>query len=89
VGPRAGLDAVVPMSRMRGDILPLPNTPSWRDAQLKHRDNFTFILMVRTRCGLEFKKVLLLDYFLREQSQCTALCSHVPGQLQTSHHSTC
>jgi hypothetical protein len=27
---------------MRGDILPLPNTPSWRDAQLKHRDNFTF-----------------------------------------------
>jgi hypothetical protein len=28
--------------RMRGAILPLPNTPSWRDAQLKHRDNFTF-----------------------------------------------
>jgi hypothetical protein len=21
---------------------PLPNTPSWRGAQLKHRDNFTF-----------------------------------------------
>jgi len=29
-------------SRMRGDITPLPNTPSWRGAQLKkHRDNFT------------------------------------------------
>jgi hypothetical protein len=22
--------------------LPSPNTPSWRGAQLKHRDNFTF-----------------------------------------------
>jgi hypothetical protein len=26
---------------MRGAIPPLPNTPSWRGAQLKHRDNFT------------------------------------------------
>jgi hypothetical protein len=26
---------------MRGAILPLPNTPSWHCAQLKHRDNFT------------------------------------------------
>jgi hypothetical protein len=25
-----------------------PNTPSWRDAQLKHRDNFTFDLQVRS-----------------------------------------
>jgi hypothetical protein len=25
---------------MRGDIPPLPNTPSWHGAQLKHRDNF-------------------------------------------------
>jgi hypothetical protein len=25
-------------------IPPLPNTPPWRGAQLKHRDNFTFIL---------------------------------------------
>jgi hypothetical protein len=23
-------------------VPPLPNTPSWRGAQLKHRDNFTF-----------------------------------------------
>jgi hypothetical protein len=29
-------------SRMRGAIPPLPNTSSWRDAQLKHIDNFTF-----------------------------------------------
>jgi hypothetical protein len=26
---------------MSGAIPPLPNTPSWRRAQLKHRDNFT------------------------------------------------
>jgi len=25
---------------MNGAIPPLPNTPSWRGAQLKHRDNF-------------------------------------------------
>jgi hypothetical protein len=28
--------------RKSGAIPPLPNTPSWRGAQLKHRDNFTF-----------------------------------------------
>jgi hypothetical protein len=28
---------------MRGAIFPLPNTPSWRGAQLKHRDSFIFI----------------------------------------------
>jgi hypothetical protein len=27
---------------MSGTVLALPNTPSWRGAQLKHRDNFTF-----------------------------------------------
>jgi len=27
---------------MSGTIPPVPNTPSWRGAQLKHRDNFTF-----------------------------------------------
>jgi len=29
---------------MRGAIPPLPHTPSWRGAQLKHRDSFTFTL---------------------------------------------
>jgi hypothetical protein len=33
---------LVPGSKKRGAIPPLPNTPSWRGAQLKHRDNFTF-----------------------------------------------
>jgi hypothetical protein len=27
---------------MTGALPPLPNTPSWRGAQLKHRDNFIF-----------------------------------------------
>jgi hypothetical protein len=31
---------------MRGAIPPLPNTPSWRGVQLKHRDNFTFTFKV-------------------------------------------
>jgi hypothetical protein len=29
---------------MRGAIHPLPNTPSWHGAWVKHRDNFTFIV---------------------------------------------
>jgi hypothetical protein len=28
--------------KKRGDIPPLPNTPSWRGAQFKDRDNFIF-----------------------------------------------
>jgi hypothetical protein len=30
---------------MSGTIPPLPNTPSWRGAQLKHRDKSVFISM--------------------------------------------
>jgi len=35
---------LVPSQRMSGLTLHSPNTPSWRGAQLKHRDNFTFTL---------------------------------------------
>jgi hypothetical protein len=31
---------------MRGVIPQLPNTPSWRGAQLKYRDNFTFAHLI-------------------------------------------
>jgi hypothetical protein len=31
---------LVPRSRIRGAIPPFPNTPSWRGAELKHRDNW-------------------------------------------------
>jgi len=30
---------------MRGPIPPLPDTPSWRGTQLKHKDNFIFIFI--------------------------------------------
>jgi hypothetical protein len=33
---------------MRGVISPLPNTSYWHDAQLKHRDNFTFTWFTAT-----------------------------------------
>jgi hypothetical protein len=32
---------------MSGNIHPLPNTPLWRDAQLKHRNYFTFTSNIR------------------------------------------
>jgi hypothetical protein len=33
---------------MRGAIAPLPNTPSWRGAQLKkHRGKFTFTFIIK------------------------------------------
>jgi hypothetical protein len=32
--------------RMSGAIPPFPNTPSWRGAQLRHRDNFTLPLPI-------------------------------------------
>jgi hypothetical protein len=35
---------------MNGAIPPLPNTPSWRGAQLKHRDNFTLTLPFNINC---------------------------------------
>jgi hypothetical protein len=31
---------------MCGGISPLLNTPSWRGAQLKHRDNFTLLYSI-------------------------------------------
>jgi hypothetical protein len=34
---------------MSEDIPPLPNTPSWRGPQLKHRDNLTFFYTTWTR----------------------------------------
>jgi hypothetical protein len=33
---------LVPRSKNEWRLPPLPNTPSWRGAQLKHRNNFTF-----------------------------------------------
>jgi hypothetical protein len=50
---------------MSGAISLLPNTPSWRDAQLKYRDNFTFYLLAELVlasqeefCSLEFSELV-------------------------------
>jgi hypothetical protein len=37
---------------MSGAIIPLPNTPSWRGAHLKHRDNFIFTFTTVSRTAL-------------------------------------
>jgi hypothetical protein len=37
---------LVPRSRICGVISPVPNTSSWRGAQLRHRNNFTFLLLL-------------------------------------------
>jgi hypothetical protein len=44
---------------MSGAIPPLPNTPSWCDAQLKHRDNFTFafIQLILNKVVMETNKM--------------------------------
>jgi hypothetical protein len=37
----------MPRSRMCGATPPLPNTPSWCGAQLKHRDNFILLYFIK------------------------------------------
>jgi hypothetical protein len=44
---------------MRGAIPPLPNTPSWRGAQFRYRDNFTFTF--RSPTLLWVKNVMSLE----------------------------
>jgi len=48
---------------MRGAIPSLPNTPSWRGAQLKHRDNFTFwnFVNVLPNCIRESQTYMFLE----------------------------
>jgi hypothetical protein len=42
-----------------------PNTPSWRGAQLNHRDNFTFILIYHIFTS-ESEKILWDDIYNAE-----------------------
>jgi hypothetical protein len=37
--------------KIRGDVSPFPKTPSWRGAQLKPRDNFTFTFSIIAKEG--------------------------------------
>jgi len=43
---------------MREVIPPLPNTPSWRGAQLKHKDKFIFTLRVTGRHNTKLSFVI-------------------------------
>jgi hypothetical protein len=45
---------------MSGAIPPFPNTPSWRGAQFKHKDNFTFF----TCLGFDFRRGLGIFLFI-------------------------
>jgi len=55
---------------MRGVTPPLPNTPSWRGAQLKHRDNFTFYLYLVCVC------VCVCVYVCMYICVCVCACMH-------------
>jgi len=52
---RIRLEMVEISFTMHGVLPPLPNTPSWRGAKLKHRDKFTLLYLftyhVHTGCG--------------------------------------
>jgi hypothetical protein len=53
---------------MSGAIPPLPNTPSWRGAQLKQRDNFTFyvqkLMYDITYIDLRSTTVILYNFYI-------------------------
>jgi hypothetical protein len=52
---------------MSGAIPPLPNMPSWRGAQLKHRDNFILYILLLKDCvidkGVEILPLPLYSHF--------------------------
>jgi hypothetical protein len=44
-----------------------PNTPSWRGAQLKHRDNFTFVATTNARDNIlvSYGEIIFLKMTLK------------------------
>jgi hypothetical protein len=47
-----------------GTIPSLPNTPSWRGAQLKHGDSFTFYLLLMYNIFFIYKKIKAYDFII-------------------------
>jgi hypothetical protein len=45
---------------MRGAVSPLPTIPSWRGAQLKHTDNFTFTFENNLACRIHNPLLFLI-----------------------------
>jgi hypothetical protein len=46
---------------MSGAIPPLPNTPPWRGAKLKHRDTFTFTFHILICNFLKIKMIIVFE----------------------------
>jgi hypothetical protein len=55
---------------MSGAVPPFPNTPSWRGAQLKRRDNFTY----------NFTLFIYLNYI---KSKTILMIASLPREFQT------
>jgi hypothetical protein len=58
----------VPRSKKRGAIPPLLHKPSWRGAQLKHRDNFTFTTTTTTTETSEASSNMVQQYIPEERT---------------------
>jgi len=68
---------------MSGAISPFPNTPSWRGAQLKHRDNFTFTFTIYTSIAqvvsfLEVLRLKFCEHFMPFPYSCHMPCPFQP-----------
>jgi hypothetical protein len=50
-----------------------PNTPSWRGAQLKHRDNFTFTVYPLTLGSLHAQSSSIIAVWVTESHHCEVL----------------
>jgi len=70
---------------MSGAIPPSPNTPSWGDAQLKHRDNFIFSFYVSLNL-CDFKKNSLS--LLVVKKDCSYFTTKLFGQSYTKNYFT-
>jgi hypothetical protein len=67
---------------MSGAIPPFPNTPPWRDAQLKHRDNFTFLPFNTPFITIVNKYVVIMIRFV--DVMCNVKCEREVPILGTS-----
>jgi hypothetical protein len=73
---------------MSGSIPPIPNTPSWRGAQLKHRDNFTFTYP--GSCFLPLRSIHSPQHPVLKHHQ-SVLCNptYTVPKLKPSSNTTC
>jgi hypothetical protein len=53
---------------MSGSIPPLPNTRSWRGAQFKHKEKFTFTLLLSAVTKVKFIRDGMTYIILRDRS---------------------